>query len=97
MPKATFRHLAAAIADLSPRQREGRAHIFASSDQPLLQALALELIDANAAEAADLAQYGKELQDERSAEAERAFAEASIPAPPAATGPAVLLDPPEAA
>lgn len=100
MPRTQFPRLARAIAEMTPRQRGILAQALTESEQPVLHALAFELAITNVVEEVDFAQHATELRAHQSAETERQFAEAGIPAPPAATGPAVFLDvdnPPEAA
>lgn len=84
MPKTQFPYLLREFAELTPRQREGRAAVFANSAQPLLQALALELLHTNAVETAELAQLDAELSAEQSERIEAEARAAGIPDPPTA-------------
>ncbi|MEU6577116.1 hypothetical protein [Streptomyces sp. NPDC046805] len=67
------------IDDMSVRDRAIAAQVFFTSKQPILLALARELLAANAIEAARFADISAELTRSRIAEAEAASAD--LPAP----------------
>jgi hypothetical protein len=90
--KTQFPILARVVAEMGMRQRYVLAMVLRESEQPVLHALAWEMEHANTVEAAVFAEREVELSAHRFAEADRAFAEAGIPDPPAATGGPVFID-----
>ncbi|MGQ5636320.1 MULTISPECIES: hypothetical protein [unclassified Streptomyces] len=67
------------IGGMSVRDRAISAQVFSTSEQPILQALARELLAANAIEAAHFAEMRTEFLRDRIAEVEAASAD--LPAP----------------
>jgi chitodextrinase len=75
----SFAHISHVIGRMGPRERDNTARVLMASSQPILKALAYELIAANAIESAAVAELDAQITAQHIAE--MAEFSAHLPAP----------------